>query len=125
MKQIKIILYILGALGVGASTLWVQKAFKKIKERDAFAIENKALQADKKALTDSVRLYKELSAKAYIEQKNAVELQGIKQEQIQLLQGLIKPMRDTVLAANKARIKVESALLECQKNVEKLSKKRR
>ncbi|WP_337043876.1 hypothetical protein [Emticicia sp. 17c] len=115
MNKLKTGLYLVLVVASVAGTVWVQRAFRKIRERDDFARQNKALQVQVNTLADSVARYKELAAKAYIEQKNALELQGIKQDQIQLLQGLIKPMRDTVLAASKARLKAEAALLECQK----------
>ena len=112
-------------IGVGLFTWWVSATLNKASERDDFEKANKSLIIDKNSLKDSVRLYKELSAKNLLDRNGAFEMQGLKQAQIELLQGLIKPMRDSVLAINKRLVKVSNTLLETQKDLGKCNSKKK
>jgi hypothetical protein len=125
MNKLKLIITGVGIVGVIAATIWVQHAFRKIQERNAFAKENKALQQANKVLADSLRLHKEWLAKSLIDTRNATELYNLTKGMTASFQGVIRVMRDSVIRINHDRATLEARVLELEKDLAGARKKRR
>jgi hypothetical protein len=125
MNKLKLIIAGAGIVGVVAATIWVQNTFRKIKERNQFEQQNKALKLEKKALIDSLQLHKEYLAKALIDTKNATELYTLTKGMTASFQGVIKIMRDSVISINHDRAKLEARVLELEKDLVRAKKKRK
>ena len=125
MNKLKLIIAGIGVVGIVAATIWVQRSLKKIKERDAFEKQNKALTHENKVLTDSLLLHKEWLAKSLIDTRNATELYTLTKGMTASFQGVIKVMRDSVIVINKDRARLEAEVLELQKDLERAKKKRK
>ena len=124
-KSIKLWGYGIGIVGAIAAFWYIKSVFKKAGERDDFAREIKAVQADKKALADTLAIHRELLAKALLDTRNANELYTIVKGTTQDFQGLIRVMRDSVIKINKDRAKLEGQVMELQKELDRAGKKRR
>ena len=103
MNKLKLIIAGAGIVGIVVATLWLQHAFRKIKERDQFEKQNKALQQSNKVLVDSLLLHKEWLAKALIDTRNATELYILTKGMTTSFQSVIKVMRDSVISINQDR----------------------
>ncbi|RFS16990.1 hypothetical protein [Emticicia sp. C21] len=125
MNKLKLIIAGAGILGIVAATLWLQHAFKKLKERDQFEKQNKALQQTNKVLVDSLQLHKEWLAKALIDTKNATELYTLTKGMTASFQSVIKVMRDSVISINHDRATLEARVLELEKDLVSARKKRK
>lgn len=115
---------------LGVSLAWyginyVQKVFQKAKQYDVINAENATLKAEKKTLTDSLKLHKEWLAKSLIDTRNATELHAITKSMTTSFQSVVSIMRDSVIKINQDRVLLHAKNIELEKEVEKLKKKRR
>lgn len=125
ITKLKLIIAGIGIVGIVAATLWVQHSLRKIKERDQFAQQNKALQQTNKVLADSLLLHKEWLAKSLIDTRNATELYHLTKGMTESFQGVIKVMRDSVISINRDRARLEARALELEKDLANARKKRK
>ncbi|MFD2523321.1 hypothetical protein [Emticicia soli] len=125
MNKFKLISIILAIAASVAGTIWVQSTFRKLKENKALLQENKLLKAEKKTLTDSLKLHKEWLAKSLIDTRNATELHAISKGMTASFQSVVSIMRDSVIKINKDRARLDAKVLELQKELQQARKKRK
>lgn len=125
MTRIKQIILGVSILATVGGTIWAQGAFRKLKDYKTVTKENKVLTADKKALQDSLRIHKEWLAKSLIDTRNSSELYSLSKGMTASFQSVISIMRDSVIKINRDRAKLETQVLELQKDLEKAKQKRK
>lgn len=125
MNRFRIIMIAVSVIGGIAGTIWIQNTFRKLKEYKALTQENKTLKADRKVLFDSLQLHKEWLAKSLIDTRNANELYTLTKGMTASFQSVIAVMRDSVIKINHDRVRLETRVLELQKDLENAKKKRK
>ncbi len=124
MNRFRLIMIGISIAGGIAGTIWVQSTFRKLKEYKALTQENKALKTEAKILKDSLLLHKEWLAKSLIDTRNATELYALTKGMTTSFQSVIAVMRDSVIKINKDRVKLDAKVLELQKDLERVKKRR-
>jgi hypothetical protein len=115
----------LSIAGGVAGTVWIQGTIRKLKEYKALTEQNKVLKNEAKVMKDSLQLHKEWLAKSLIDTRNATELYTLTKGMTTSFQSVIAIMRDSVIKINKDRVKLETKVLELQKDLERVKKKRK